>query len=86
MMSKAPRRNDPERRSRILQATLDMVVKHSISDITYRKIAAEAGVSLGSMTYYFAGIGSRAVQGVYPVCSLDVGQLSGTYTAGQQPR
>ena len=57
-MSKAPRQNDPDRRERILQATLDMLVEHGISHITHRKIAQAAGVSLGSMTYYFAGIDS----------------------------
>ncbi|RKQ39642.1 TetR/AcrR family transcriptional regulator [Enterobacter sp. R1(2018)] len=57
-MSKAPRRNDPDRRARILQATLDMLVEHGVSHITHRKIAEAAGVSLGSMTYYFDGIDS----------------------------
>lgn len=45
-----------ERRARILQATLDMLVEHGISNITHRKIARAADVSLGSMTYYFTGI------------------------------
>ncbi|WP_435929662.1 TetR/AcrR family transcriptional regulator [Dryocola sp. BD613] len=57
-MSKASRRSDPDRRARILQATLDMLVEHGVSHITHRKIAAAAGVSLGSMTYYFDGIDS----------------------------
>jgi len=48
----------PERRARILQATLDMLVEHGISQITHRKIAQAAEVSLGSMTYYFSGIDS----------------------------
>lgn len=48
----------PERRARILQATLDMLVEHGISHITHRKIAQAAEVSLGSMTYYFTGIDS----------------------------
>lgn len=57
-MTLSPRRNDPDRRARILQATLDMLVEHGISHITHRKIAEAAGVSLGSMTYYFDGIES----------------------------
>lgn len=80
MMSKAPRRNDPERRSRILQATLDMVVKHGISDITHRKIAAEAGVSLGSMTYYFAGIESLLCEAF----TLFAHQMSDSYRERMQ--
>ncbi len=46
----------PERRARILQATLEMLVEYGISHITHRKIAQAAEVSLGSMTYYFKGI------------------------------
>lgn len=57
-MNKTSRRHDPDRRARILQATLDMLVEHGISHITHRKIAEAAGVSLGSMTYYFDGIES----------------------------
>lgn len=53
----APRRaNDPDRRERILEATLDMLAEHGLSHITHRKIAQAANVPLGSMTYYFTGI------------------------------
>lgn len=52
-MSRRP--NDPQRRERILQATLDTIAEHGIHAVTHRKIASCAGVPLGSMTYYFAG-------------------------------
>ena len=45
--------NDPGRRSRILQATLDVIRANGIGAASYRGIAAHAGVPLGSMTYYF---------------------------------
>ncbi|MFI5694033.1 TetR/AcrR family transcriptional regulator [Kribbella sp. NPDC051586] len=45
--------NDPGRRSRILQATLDVIRSDGIGAASYRGIAAHAGVPLGSMTYYF---------------------------------
>ncbi|BCW48091.1 TetR family transcriptional regulator [Arthrobacter sp. StoSoilB13] len=45
--------NDPGRRSRILQATLDVITEHGVAGASYRGIAAHAGVPLGSMTYYF---------------------------------
>ncbi len=50
------RPNDPQRRERILQATLDTIAEHGLNAVTHRKIASCAGVPLGSMTYYFAGM------------------------------
>ncbi len=52
-MSRPP--NDPNRREKILQATLDTIAEHGIHAVTHRKIATCAGVPLGSMTYYFDG-------------------------------
>ena len=48
--------NDPLRREKILQATLETIAAHGINAVTHRKIAQCAGVPLGSLTYYFAGI------------------------------
>ncbi|MBT2547436.1 TetR/AcrR family transcriptional regulator [Arthrobacter sp. ISL-65] len=48
--------NDPGRRSRILQATLDVIRSDGIGAASYRGIAAHAGVPLGSMTYYFPNL------------------------------
>ena len=50
------RPNDPQRRERILLATLDTIAAHGIHAVTHRKIATCAGVPLGSLTYYFSGI------------------------------
>ncbi len=55
-MSRPP--NDPHRREKILQATLDTIAEHGIHAVTHRKIASCAGVPLGSMTYYFEGMES----------------------------
>lgn len=52
----ARRPNDPQRRERILQATLETIAEHGINAVTHRKIATCADVPLGSMTYYFSGI------------------------------
>ncbi|MFF3965634.1 TetR/AcrR family transcriptional regulator [Streptomyces griseorubiginosus] len=45
--------NDPLRRERILDAALDVIAEHGAIKVTYRRIAAAAGVPLGSLTYYF---------------------------------
>lgn len=45
---------DPHRRRRILDATRALFPRHGIAGITHRLVAAEAGVPVGSTTYYFA--------------------------------
>ncbi|MGO4188654.1 TetR/AcrR family transcriptional regulator [Pseudarthrobacter sp. TAF60_1] len=45
--------NDPGRRARILEATLEVIAADGVAGASYRGIAAHAGVPLGSMTYYF---------------------------------
>ncbi|MCL7428054.1 TetR/AcrR family transcriptional regulator [Streptomyces sp. YS415] len=47
---------DPQRRERILAATLDLIAEEGVAGVSHRKIAARAGVPLGSMTYHFAGM------------------------------
>jgi TetR/AcrR family transcriptional regulator, regulator of biofilm formation and stress response len=47
------RRNDPTRRQRIVDATLEVIAAHGVAATTHRRIAAEAAVPLGSVTYYF---------------------------------
>ncbi|MEU3742330.1 TetR family transcriptional regulator [Streptomyces sp. NPDC032198] len=47
---------DPQRRERILAATLDHIADEGVAGVSHRKIAARAAVPLGSMTYHFSGI------------------------------
>lgn len=47
---------DPRRRARILAATLDLIADEGVAGVSHRKIAARAGVPLGSMTYHFSGM------------------------------
>lgn len=49
-------RTDPQRRERILAATLDHIADEGVAGVSHRKIAARADVPLGSMTYHFSGI------------------------------
>lgn len=44
---------DPERRERIIGATLDLIAEQGVAGVSHRKVAARAGVPLGSMTYHF---------------------------------
>ncbi|MER6979280.1 TetR/AcrR family transcriptional regulator [Streptomyces carpinensis] len=49
-------RTDPQRRERILAATLDLITDEGVAGVSHRKIATRADVPLGSMTYHFTGI------------------------------
>lgn len=54
--SRRGRRNDPERRGRIIDACLDVIAECGVAGASHRRIAEAAGVPLGSMTYYFDGM------------------------------
>lgn len=50
------RRYDPDRRQRIIDATVDVIAEVGVAGTTHRKIAMRAGVPLGSLTYHFTGL------------------------------
>ncbi|GAA1723789.1 TetR family transcriptional regulator [Isoptericola hypogeus] len=50
------RRTDPERRDRIIDACLDVIVTAGVSGTSHRRVARAADVPLGSMTYHFTGM------------------------------
>ncbi|ARZ70710.1 TetR family transcriptional regulator C-terminal domain-containing protein [Streptomyces sp. HU2014] len=49
-----PRRHDPERRERLVDAAIRVVGAGGIGALSHRAVAAEADVPLGSTTYHFA--------------------------------
>ncbi|MEU3698134.1 TetR family transcriptional regulator [Streptomyces griseoviridis] len=49
-----PRRHDPGRRQRIIDAAIRVVGRAGIAGLSHRTVAAEADVPLGSTTYHFA--------------------------------
>ncbi|QDY65824.1 TetR/AcrR family transcriptional regulator [Glutamicibacter halophytocola] len=54
--SRLGRRNDPERRQKIMDACLEVIAHSGVTGTSHRKVAAQAGVPLGAMTYYFDGM------------------------------
>jgi DNA-binding transcriptional regulator YbjK len=54
--SSRPRRHDPDRRDRIIDACLDVIAEHGLAGTSHRRVAAAADVPLGSMTYHFSGM------------------------------
>ncbi|MFC8171694.1 TetR/AcrR family transcriptional regulator [Streptomyces sp. NPDC057242] len=51
-----PRRHDPDRRERIVDAALRVVGRSGLGGLSHRTVAAEADVPLGSTTYHFASL------------------------------
>ncbi|MGC5016813.1 TetR/AcrR family transcriptional regulator [Streptosporangium sp. DT93] len=49
-----PRRHDPGRRDRLIDAALAVITERGVAGTTHREIARAADVPLGSMTYHFA--------------------------------
>lgn len=56
------RRHDPERKDRIIDATIRMIARHGVAGTTHRLIAAAADVPLGSLTYHFTGLDDLRAQ------------------------
>ncbi|MEU4427169.1 TetR family transcriptional regulator [Actinoplanes sp. NPDC024001] len=55
-VARRARRHDPERKDRIIEATIRMIAEHGVAGTTHRLIAAAADVPLGSLTYHFTGL------------------------------
>jgi len=54
--ARSPRRYDPDRKSRIVDAAIEVISDHGVAGTTSRRIAAAADVPLGSLTYHFDGL------------------------------
>ncbi|MFE0735801.1 TetR/AcrR family transcriptional regulator [Streptomyces sp. NPDC058855] len=63
-----PRRHDPERRERIVDAALRVVARRGITGLSHRTAAAEADVPLGSTTYHFASLDELLVAALRKAC------------------
>ena len=55
-VTRSPRRYDPDRKSRIIDAAIEVIAEHGVAGTTSRRIAAAADVPLGSITYHFDSI------------------------------
>jgi DNA-binding transcriptional regulator YbjK len=51
-----PRRHDPGRRDRLIDAALTVIAERGVAGTTHREIARVADVPLGSMTYHFSSL------------------------------
>ncbi|SEG90022.1 DNA-binding transcriptional regulator YbjK [Thermomonospora echinospora] len=54
--ARRPRRHDPGRRDRLIDAARTVIAERGVAGTTHREIARVADVPLGSMTYHFASL------------------------------
>ncbi|MEU8620815.1 TetR family transcriptional regulator [Streptomyces sp. NPDC048623] len=73
-----PRRYDPERRERIVDAALRVVGRAGIAGLSHRTVAAEADVPLGSTTYHFASLDELLVAALRRVNATFAEELRGS--------
>jgi TetR/AcrR family transcriptional regulator, regulator of biofilm formation and stress response len=56
LVRRRPRRHDPGRRDRLIDAALTVIAERGVAGTTHREIARVADVPLGSMTYHFTSL------------------------------
>ncbi|MFI5606466.1 TetR/AcrR family transcriptional regulator [Amycolatopsis sp. NPDC051903] len=67
--------NDPERRTRIAKAAIQVVAERGIDGLTHRAVAAAAGVPLGSTTYHFATLDDLLEVALHEAAANNVREL-----------
>ena len=50
------RRHDPDRRDRLIDATLGIIAERGVAGVSHRSVARAADVPLGSTTYHFTSL------------------------------
>jgi DNA-binding transcriptional regulator YbjK len=69
------RQRDPHRRDRIVEAAVAVIAEDGLDALTHRAAAAQAGVPLGSTTYYFADLDELLDAAVRLVAERNVQRL-----------
>lgn len=68
----------PDTRERILRCTLELIGREGIGAVTNRRVAATAGVSLGSLTYHFDSQSDLLRESLLLFVGEEVARLEGT--------
>lgn len=67
--------NDPDRPARIARAAITVIAEQGIEALTHRKVAAAAGVPLGSTTYHYASLDDLVAAALDEAARRSVAQL-----------
>ncbi|MEY8038439.1 TetR/AcrR family transcriptional regulator [Saccharopolyspora cebuensis] len=65
----------PARRERIARAAIDVVAERGLDKLTHRAVAAQAGVPLGSTTYYFRTLDDLLAMALRQAAADDVAHI-----------
>ena len=68
--------NDPERRERIVSATIELLRDGGVVAVTARAVASRAGVPLGSVSYHFASVRALLIEASRRVVHLRIAALT----------
>ncbi len=68
-------RVDPDRRARIARAAIEVVAVHGVEGLTHRRVAAAAGVPLGSTTYHYATLDDLLAAGLEAAAAESAAEL-----------
>ncbi|MBB3661696.1 TetR/AcrR family transcriptional regulator [Prauserella sediminis] len=79
--ARAAGQRDPDRRQRIARAAIEVVAEVGVEKLTHRRVAAAAGVPLGSTTYYFKTLDDLLASALRQAADDDVEHLR-TWAAG----
>lgn len=66
---------DPDRRDRIARAAIQVIGEQGVDALTHRRVAAAAGVPLGSTTYHFATLDDLIAAALATAAERSVAQL-----------
>jgi DNA-binding transcriptional regulator YbjK len=69
--------NDPRRAERIVEGAMRLIARSGVESLTHRKIAQEAGVPLGSTTYYFGSHDDIIIAALERAMAEDTEKLEG---------
>src|SRR5699024_9502005 len=68
--------NDPERRARILEATVGLLQDDGVSAISARAVATRAGVPVGSVSYHFDSVRALLLEAARSIIKLREASLT----------
>lgn len=83
--SSRTRRFDPSRSDRIIDAVIEVIVDSGVAGTSFRRIATQADVPLGSMTYHFNGMQDLLLAGFERFVSQSLVRLEDRLNPARDP-
>lgn len=68
--------NDPQRRAKIVDATVALIYAGGYASVTARAVAEKAGVPVGSVSYHFSSVKALLVEAAHHIAEQRIASLS----------